>query len=326
MSNIGKITPFVIFIAVFLTPVFAEEKQSGFGFSVIPFIGMINGQMNEIVYRNSYSDTLQSELQWDLAALFYAGLAVDFAPVNNFSRHGFIGNLSFKLGIPQRTGIMEDRDWQYETPGALTNYSRHDNFSERIIMADLSLGYSFPLVNFIALGINLDFSYMYFYWIASDGYYQYLESDSSGNILPGQTWTDAIPKVKLKGRVLEYTQNWLIFSPGLFLKARLGGLFTLNVNLNYSPFVYCADRDEHLLINRTFLDYLYYGQYFKGSGGITFSPMNNFDLTLFLSYSSITDSRGDTYISSVKYPGIAGVGYSAFEVGLSARMRLLGKR
>jgi len=325
MSNIGKITLFVIFIVIFLPPVFAEEKQSDFGFSVTPLVGMLNGQMNEIVYRNSYSNTLESELQWDLAALFYAGLAADFAPVNNFAQHGFVGNLSFKMGIPQRTGIMEDRDWLYENPGTLTNYSRHDNYSERVILADLSLGYSFPLLNLFALGINLDFSYMHFLWIAKDGYYQYLDSDSSGNILPGQTWTDAIPKVNLKGRVLEYTQNWLIFSPGFFFKARLGSLFSLNGNFNYSPFIYCADSDYHPLRNTTFLDYLYYGQYLKGSGGITFTPMNNLDLTLFLSYSSITDSRGDTYINSVKYPGIAGAGYSAFEVGLSARMRLFGR-
>ena len=326
MSNIGKILSFVIFICLFLPPVFAEEKQPGLVLSVTPSFGMINGQANEIVYRNSNNDIFESELQWNMKPLFYAGLAADFAPVNSFARHGFIGNISFKMGLPQRTGIMEDRDWLYENSGALTNYSRHDNFSERSILADLSLGYSFPLLNLIVLGINLDFSYMHFIWIAKDGYYQYLDSDSSGNILPGQTWTDAIPKIYLKGNVLEYTQNWLIFSPGFFFKARLGDLFSLNGNFSYSPFVYCADRDDHLLINMTFLDYLYYGQYLKGSAGVTFSPLNNLDLTLFISYSSITDLRGDTYIYSAKYPGIAGGGYSAFEVGLSARMRLFGRR
>jgi outer membrane protease len=326
MSNIGKITLFVIFICLFLPPVFAEEKQSGFGFSIASYIGMINGQANEIVYKNSYSDSFYSELQWDLATLFYAGLAADFGPVNNFAQHGFVGNLSFKFGIPQRAGIMEDRDWLYENSSALTNYSRHDNFSERAITADLSLGYSFPLLNFIALGINLDFIYTHFFWIASDGYYQYLASDNNGNILPGQTWTDDIPKVPVKGKVLEYSQNWLIFSPGVFFKLRLSDLFSLNGNFNYSPFIYCADRDVHLLINKTFLDYLYYGHYLKGSGGITFSPMDYLDLTLFLSYNSLTDSRGNTYINSVKYSGIAGGGYAAFEVGLSAKFRFFNRR
>jgi outer membrane protease len=326
MSNIEKIMPFVIFISLFLPPAFAEEKQPGFGFSVTPSIGMLNGQANEIVYKSSKSSEVNSELQWDLAALFYAGLAVDFSPADNFSRRGFTGNLSFKFGIPQRTGIMEDRDWLYENSSALTNYSRHDNFSERAIMADLSLGYSFPLFNSIALGINLDFSYMHFLWIARDGYYQYLDSNNNGIIYPGQTWTDEIPKVYLEGNVLEYSQNWFILSPGVFVKLRLGRFFSLNGNFNYSPFIYCVDRDDHLITGKTYFDYLYYGQYLKGSGGITFSPMNNLELTLFLSYCSITSSRGDTYIYSLKYPGIAGGGYAAFEIGLSARLRLFGRK
>jgi len=326
MSNIRKIAVFVIFIVVFLSPVFAEEKQSGFRFSVTPSVGVINGQANEIVYKDSYSGMFESELQWDMKPIIYAGLAADLGPANSFAKHGFVGNLSFKFGIPQRAGIMEDRDWQYENSGALTNYSRHDNFSERTITADLTLGYSFPLLNFMALGLNLDFSYTHFYWIAKNGYYQYLEQDDFGNILPGQTWTDDIQKVPMKGKLIEYSQNWFIFSPGVFIKLRLGTLFSLNGNFNYSPFIYCADRDEHLLRNTTFLDYLYYGHYLKGSGGITFSPLDYLDLTLFLSYSSITDSRGDTYINSVKYSGIAGGGYAAFELGFSARFRFFGGR
>jgi len=327
MSNIGKITLFVIFICLFLPPVFAEEKQSGFGFSITPSIGMLYGQAKEIVYKSSRSDMLESELQWNIKPLLYAGLAADFGPVNNFAKHGFVGNLSFKMGIPQRTGIMEDRDWLYENSSALTNYSRHNNFSERAITADLSLGYSFPLFNLIALGMNLDFSYMNFYWIAKDGYYQYLEDDGFGNILPGQTWTDEIPKIPSPGKVIEYTQNWFIFSPGVFIKFRLGSYFSLNGNFNYSPLIYCTDRDDHLVGGkRTFIDYFYYGHYLKGSGGITFSPLDYLDLTLFLSYSSITDSRGDTYIYSIKHSGIAGGGYSALEAGLLARLRFFGRR
>jgi outer membrane protease len=319
MSNIGKITAFVIFICLFLSPVFAE---SGYEFSIAPSIGMLYGQAKEIVYKDSASSDFLSELQWNIKPLFYAGLAADIGPVNNFAQHGFVGNLLFKMGIPQKTGIMEDRDWEdcYWLPsGTLSKYSRHDNFSARAITADISSGYSFPFLNFIALGINLDFSYMHFYWIARDGYYQYLN--------PGQTWADEIPKVNVEGRVLAYTQNWFILSPGVFIKFRLDSYFSFNGNFNYSPLIYCADRDDHMYgIKRTFLDYLYYGHYIKGSGGITFSPLDYLDLTLLLSYSSITDSRGDTYINSVKYSGIAGGGYSAFGIGLSARLRLFGGR
>jgi outer membrane protease len=317
MSNIGKIAAFVIFVCIFLPPVFAE---SGYEFSVTPSIGMLYGQAKEIVYKNPYSEMLESELQWNIKPLLYAGLAADFGPLDNFGRHGFIGSLSFKMGIPQKTGIIEDRDWldlHWVPSGTLTNYSRHDNFSERAILADLSLGYSFPLLDFIALGINLDFSYMHFYWIAKDGYWQRLN--------PEQTWAD-VPKNPVSGTVLEYTQNWFILSPGVFIKFRLGSYFSLNGIFNYSPLVYCADRDEHPLKNTTYKDFLYYGQYLKGSGGLTFSPLDYLDLTLFLSYSSITDSRGNAYVNSAPYPGIAGGGYAAFEVGLLARFRPFGRR
>jgi len=321
MSNIGKITLFVIFICLFPPKIFAEENQSGFEFSVTPSFGMLFGQANEIVYYPKSEDFL-SELQWDIKPLFYAGLAADFGPANNFSKHGFVGNLSLKVGIPQKSGTMVDRDWDdtywWVDSGTLTNYSRHDNFSERAILADLSLGYSFPLLNFIAFGINLDFSYMHYYWIAKDGYYQYLTQ--------GQTWADEIPKVPMKGNLIEYTQDWFILSPGVFIKFRLGRFFSLNGNFNYSPLIYCVDRDDHLLRNTIFQDYLFYGHYLKGYGGITFSSMNNLDITLFISFSSITDSRGDAYVDYERKKNIAGVGYSALDIGFSVRLRLFGRK
>jgi outer membrane protease len=336
MSNIGKILSFVIFVCLFPFTVFAEEKQSGLGFTVTPSFGMLYGQAKEIVYKYPpRSDMLESELQWDIMPLFYVGLAADFGPVDNFSEHGIIGSLSFKMGIPQRTGIMEDRDWEdmhWLPSGTLTKYSRQDNFTERTILADLSLGYSFPSYNFIALGINLDFSYMHYNWIAKYGIFQYLK--------PGQTWADEIPKIpwdKMQdyfqdayipedGKMISYTQNWFILSPGVFIKFRLGRFFSLNGNFNYSPLIYCEDRDDHLARKpiKIFQDYLYYGHYLKGGGGLTFSPLDNLDIILFLSYSSIFDSRGDAYFDNERHNDIAGGGYSAFDIGLSASLRLSG--
>jgi len=319
MPSIRKISSLVIFICLFQSAVFAEEKQSGFELFVTPTFGMLYGQAKEIVFKDSVSLNFLSELQWDIMPLFYAGLDADIELVNNYSRHGFTGTFSLKMGIPQKTGVMVDRDWEEKhwlSNDTLTNYSRHNNFSERAILADLSLGYSFPLYNFIALGINAGFTYMHYYWIAKDGYYQYLNT--------GQTWDDDIPKVPMYGKVIEYEQNWFVLSPGVFARFRLGSYFSLNGNFKYSPLIYCADKDNHLLRGTIFQDYLFYGHYLKGGGGITFSPMSNMDIVLFLSYSSITDSRGDSYFYSINHSGIAGGGYSAFEFGLSARLRLFG--
>jgi len=317
MSNIGKITLFVIFIAVFQPSVFAEEDQPGFGFSVAPTFGMLYGQAEEIVYKNSQSEKYESQLLWDMKPLFYVGLAADFAPLNIFAKHGFVGNLSFKMGIPQKTGIMEDTDWEDPNSGDFTGKSLSDNFSEKIILAELSLGYSFPLLNFMSLGIDLDFSYMHFSWSGRNG---------SGQYLRNGIW---IIVDFTNEEVINYTQNWLILSPGVFLKLRLGRLFSLGGNFYYSPLIYSANRDDHLYkTHNVFQDTLYYdGQYMRGGGGITFSPMNNFDLTLSLSYISITGSRGDTLINYYnKYDGIAGGGYSFFDAALSARWRILGRK
>jgi len=280
---------------------------------------MLYGQAREIVYKNSVSNDFLSELRWDIMPLFYVGLAADIKPVNDFTEYGFTGTFSFKMGIPQRTGIMVDRDWEdkyWLSSGTLTNYSRHNNYSERTILADLSLGYSFPLMNLFAFGIKIDFSYMHYYWIAKDGYYQYLN--------PGQTWDNEIPKVPVKGSVIEYEQNWVILSPGVFVKFRPGRFFSLTGSFNYSPLIYCIDQDNHLLRDTIFQDYLFSGHYLEGGGGINISPMNNLDIVFFLSYSSITDSRGDSFFYSINHTGIAGGGYSAFEFKLSARLRLPG--
>jgi len=317
MSNIGKISSFVIFLCFFQSGVFAKEKQSDFEVFVTPSFGMLYGQAKEIVYKDSVSSDFLSELRWDIMPLFYVGFSADIGPSDHFIKQGFVGNLSFKMGIPQRTGFLVDMDWEdknWLSSGTLTNYSRHNNFSERTILADLSFGYSFPLFNSIAFGIQCDFSYMHYYWIAKDGYYQYLKR--------GQTWDDEIPKVPMSGIVIEYEQNWVILSPGIFVKFRLSRFFSLNGNLNYSPLIYCTDEDNHLLRNTIFKDYLFSGHFLKGSGGITISPINNLDVAFFVSYNSITDSRGDSFFNSKNHTGIAGGGYSAFEFEISARLRL----
>ena len=326
MSTIKKITLFVILIILFRLPVFAQNKQPGYGFSVAPSFGAISGQAIEIVYK-AYSDKLMSKLLWDLKPLFYAGLAADFGPVDDFSKHGFVGNLSFKMGIPQRTGTMEDMDWMYSySDTLLTNYSRHNNFSERSILADVSLGWSFHISDFIAFGPDINFSYMHYYWIAKDGYYQYVDGDKNGPF-PGQVWTDSIPKVPFSGPVCEYTQDWYVFSPGVFVKFRLSRFFILNGSFNYSPLIFGEDTDKHLGLGDIYNDDFSYGHYFKGGGGITFSPMSNLDITLSLLYSYITDSKGDIYKNSVKHPSqAAGGGYDALDIGLSVRLRLSGRR
>ena len=316
MASIRKIALLVIITALSEAPAFSEGKTGIYAFSVSPLLGILYGQSEEIVYKSSDKDTYLSELLWDIKPLFYAGLALNFGPRDPFTHSGFFADGSLKVGLPIKTGIMEDRDW-INDDNNLTNYSRHDVFSRGTFLADLSGGYSWRLNYFLSLSGYAELSYMRHAWSAQDGYYQYLETDKFGNTIPGQTWTDQIPKKPFSGEVIRYVQNWFIVSPGFLLKGRLNHLFSIEGSFNYSPLIYCADRDEHLLTKAVFDDYLYFGHFFDGGGKLTFAPKNNMAFSLAVSYRYITGSRGDVKTSIFSYKGIAGGGYSSLDAGLA---------
>ena len=328
MTSIKKTALLVIIIALSISPAFSEGKSGTYGFSVSPLFGVLYGQAEEIVYKYSNADTYLSELLWDLKPLFYAGLALGFGPRDPFAKSGFFANGSLKAGIPIKTGIMEDRDWQYAN-NSLTNYSRHDAVSRGTYLADVSAGFSWRLNGFLALSGYAEFSYMHHSWSANDGYRQYLEENIFG-IIPGQTWTDDIPKIKFDGKVIGYTQDWFIVSPGLSLKGRLSRYFSIEGSFNYSPLIYCADRDDHFIRkykiddvekHYVFTEYLKYGHFFDGGGKLCFFPKNNIALSLSFEYRYITDSRGDAYTNGVKdfWENTAGGGYSSLDAGLALK-------
>ena len=323
MITIKRIGLFVIIASFFPAPFRAAAEPGGYSFSLSPLTGIVYGHSEEIVYKKANSNLYLSELLWDLKPLVYAGAAMDFEPEDLFSRHGFISAASIKVGLPLKTGILEDRDWFNPEHDYLTHYSRHDAYSRMAILADISAGFSFRLSNFIALGLYGEFSYMRFSWSGKDGYLQY-PVGTSENYPP---WNESLPKdyESSKGEVIRYAQNWFILAPGISIKGKLGSLFSVEGNFNYSPLIYCANRDDHLLANRVFFDYPYLGHYFKGGGVLIFSPMNKMDLTLNVSYKYITGSRGDNFINNRKYADIAGAGYSALDMGITARFYIFGR-
>jgi len=329
MISIRKISFLVIIAALSLTPAFSEGKARVYGFSVSPLLGFMYGHSEEIVYKYPGNDIYLSELLWDIKPLFYAGLAINFGPRDPFANSGFFTDASLKAGLPIKTGIMEDRDWQYTDNNNLTNYSLHDAVSHGSFLTDISAGFTWHISRFFALGACVEFSYMYHSWSAFDGYRQYLDSNA-GIIIPGQTWNDQIPKIKFEGEVIKYAQNWFIVSPGLSLKGKLSRFFSLEGSFNYSPLIYCADRDDHL--KRTyevdgvqkhtvFTEYIKFGNFFDGRGKLCFSPKSNIAISLSFGYRYITGSRGDAYINGVKdiWNDTAGVGYSTIDAGLALK-------
>ena len=341
MFNIRKIA---FLVTLFFASVYIMTAQTGtsraitdqrnYRFSLTPLAGILIGQSEEILYKYKNSDQYASQLLWDLKPLYYAGLALDFGPKDPFHKNGFTSAASLKFGFPLKTGIMEDRDWMDSYEEYLTHYSRHEAFSQNAILADISAGYTWHIKDFLAVSVFGEFSYMYFSWMAENGYYQYA-TRLSGPLEPlhFEKWNSSIEKKSIYGAGMRYTQNWLIFAPGISFKGRLSS-FSLEANIKYSPLIYCADRDDHLLTyndnGQLFHGTFSIGHYIDGGASFTYTPNNRIDLLLGLSYRYITGLRDNTYhastgtevsgISSLNFEG--GVGYSAFDIKLAARIKI----
>ena len=314
MLIIKKIGILVILNVLVLFHANAEAGTSRF--TISPTVGFLYGKADEIAYKYPDRDLYLSELLWDYKPLFYAGLNADYGYRDPFRHNTFAASVSFKFGFPFRTGIMENRDWMNFSHNDATHYSRHDAYSLGAIFADITAGYSWLLNNSFALMAYGDFSYKRLSWSARDGYIQY---PSSGSF---SSWEDNIPKQDIKGEVIRYTQNWFILAPGLSLKWKPNHHFSIMGSFDYSPLIYCYAVDEHLVEPaRTYFDYLYFGHYLKGGAELTYSPGNNFDFSLKLSYSHISGTRGDSQVGATRSPQGAGAGFSAFDLGLAVKMR-----
>jgi outer membrane protease len=319
VNSTKRIGILFILSTFFSFPVNAETRQSGF--SISPSVGFLHGQAEELVYRFPDSDLLLSELLWDLKPLFYVGVAIDFGPHDPFRHNGLIMSLSFRYGLPLRTGIHENRDWLNPRINYYTHFSRHDVYSRGAFFANISAGHSWRINNSLAFRAYGEFSFMRLSWSGRDGFIQYPPFDIFRNYPP---WSDTIPRIYdgLSGEVIRYTQNWFILAPVISLKWNPFPNFVFAGSLSYSPLIYCFARDDHILRNITFLDYLFFGHYFRGRGEFILSLTENLAFSLALSYKLITGTRGDTLIGTQLIRQGAGAAYSAFNFTLATRMRL----
>jgi len=346
MYTIKKFGVLVSMIFLSLSYAMADSASApgAYKLSFAPLTGILIGQSQEFLYKYPGKTQYESQLLWDLKPLWYVGMSSDFGPRDPFARGGFIAAGSLKFGLPFKTGNIEDRDWDDSRNDDLTNYSKHDASSQNAIFADISGGYSWPLNDFLALSVAGKFSYMYFSWMAEDGYLQYATEDSSN---PHQYNTSSIIYREVYGPGILYTQHWFIFAPVLSLNGKINQLFSVSGNFSYTPLIYCTDRDDHLLPlldtagaylagGRTFTGYFPFGTYINGGASVTFSPLKTLDLELSVSYMYITGLRGSTYvningISGFNYqdyvPGTfnqnyydGGAGYSALDIQITAKI------
>jgi outer membrane protease E len=283
-----------------------EPQKRGYAFSVSPVAGIFWGRAEEIVYKSGGDDYL-SQLLWDFKPLFYTGAEIEFGPGAPFTKSGFTAAVSAAFGFPFQTGAVEDWDWLDPDDDFLTNYSRHDVFSNGAFWIEASVGYSWAFFSKFAFGVYGEFSYLRFSWDAEDGYLQYAGSEYDHMWQKQyEPWSPSLPKENIYGTGIRYAQNWRIFTPGIFVSFRASRYIRLNLSAGWTPFINGACRDDHLLRNYRFEDYFSGGYSLKGMFDLVFLAGERTAFSLSAGGRVIDSIQGETYAAKTG-EGVTGV-------------------
>ncbi|MDR1100125.1 MAG: omptin family outer membrane protease [Treponema sp.] len=332
MKNIAVFTALVIILWALPCPqargqghILSALPDTGAGFpyalTLAASTGFLYGYGEELVYKYPGKETYMSQLLWNIKPLFYYGAALDFSRIRPLEKPGFFALLSLKFGFPAKTGIMEDLDW-LTVNDELTNYSLSDNYTNGAFLFDVFLGASLPLGDFALIKLQWGFSLMSFQWTGRDGYRRYSSNENT-------PLDDSVGPVPFYGILILYAQNWLITSPGLALQIPLSRHFRTDLFFQISPFIFCNARDDHVLRNLEFLDYVSGGLYLEPRGDFVFSFWERFELSLYVSYRYIRGAHGESYQRStggsgqyLKTAEDAGAAWYALDSGLTFKVRL----
>jgi len=312
-----------VFSVVMIFNLSANEHN----FSIGMGLGSLNGQAQEIVYRDSSSEDKLSELLWNFNSLAYLGLDIKYSWLKPENGWGLFANGSFKYGFLSPPGVMEDHDWLgIKEPDWLTNYSVHDNKTESANLLDFNLGASFLISQKFLLKSYISYHYMYFSFTASGGSILYpMSEDIYGKPVDGHGYI--IPQSTV---VCTYEQTWHIFSPAISFYGEFNRYFDIEIAFEATPFIWCLAKDEHPLRQYGGLevtDSLAGGIFIEPSFLFSYKPSDYFVLSLSFAYREINNSRGNTkekfknQPSASFYKNISGAGYTATDIGIIAKYK-----
>jgi outer membrane protease len=312
-------------------PLYGQEEisapsSSPYTLSLDFTLGGKYGQAEEIVYKDQDSDIELSQLLWDLKPLVYWGVVLDYSRRNPLERVGFFIHASLQAAFPGKTGAMEDRDWK--GPGdTLSNFSSHTNYTDGAWFLDLSAGLSLPLFSRFWLQFYGAFNYMNLQWSSREGYKQYAAIDENGIYKP---WSPDITPVPFFGPGISYSQDWMIFAPGLSLHLPFSRYFHAALSFQISPLIIGVAQDDHWQRRLQFTDFVFFGLFMEPRGSLVISPHERLDISLDFSYRFIKGSRGntreeDTLTGKTKtYANSGGASYYVMDLGLAVTLRLRG--
>jgi len=326
MRNITALSVLVIIINVITVTNSAycqDARVRKYAFSIGPQIGLIYGQILEFVYSvpGQTKNEIYSELRWDVKSIFYAGAQVDFGRIDILSAPGFFSSLSFKTGIPSDSGVMEDRDWQSVENDKLTNFSSHTNRTLQFFSLDADIGVSLPVGSYFFAKPFISGRWMRFSFTGRDGYGIYAREKGSSTYYP----IDDNPiEFKVSGDVISYKQDWLLFSPGISVGAKVNP-FAFDFSVQVSLFSYCVSRDDHLLRETVFLDYTRMGFFWEPAFNLSFT-LRRVEFLLGFSSLYMGKTRGESYMKvgngDFTREGEAGAGISLLDARFLVKIHL----
>jgi len=270
--------------------------------SVSTTSGVMLGGVKELVYQSGYT---VSELDWPLLPALYAGATVDIGETS-----GFLAKVELQLGIPANAGTMTDSDF-LNGDGVKTHFSQADGDMESALLLSAQAGWGIPFElsegKTGTLEPFLSFEYVRLEWTAQNGYLQYPPETNA----PFTPWSPSTPQTPVYGTVIIYTQNYLI--PAIGMKGSLPVMdnLTVSASFSFSPFVWCIDKDSHLLRQLDFYSTMHGGLLIEPRVGATYRISNRSSISLDVLYRHISSLIGDTY-----EVGTGAVGYS--QIGLLA--------
>ncbi len=288
-----------------------SSGDSAYELSVASGFGLLYGASLELVYKDSLSDSLLSELYWPMQPLVYWSSALYLERIAPGPR--FFASLGLDSGFYSYTGTMTDKDWTTSS-SQYTHFSAHDCYTERSLFMDLTLGMK------SYLGAGLSFSYlaslslMDFFWTARDGFLKYPPSYEA---------------IKVWGTGISYEQFWLSLSYGIALDWAISKCLTLSAILLVKPLALATDEDKHLFRLEQFNETLYGAFGIDPSLSLQLSFTERLGALVRLSYRGLWGARGDTVHTEMDtgtligvYHDGAGAGYNAIDLSVSLVSRL----
>ena len=286
------------------------NDKTSHSLSVAASFGFLYGEGEEIAYRNNLTDNKLSQLLWKFEPVFYIGAKLNYGWQFPSGKTGFFIDASLKYGIPNKLGLMEDRDWIiYAYPDFLTHYSVHDIKTESAILVDAHIGMAFSVTENIIIKPFIFYGFMHFKWTAKGGSFLYPDDDGGHFYL--------IDKIDAGN----YKQTWNIIGIGASVHYTFNELFDIEPFIKMSPFIWNNALDNHLLLDDIYTDTMFGGFYIEYGFNFIIKITNRFTTTVYVGGRNINGTRGDTVKKEkgkqpVKYPNMAGAGYNTLNIGI----------